>query len=47
VTVCRDNRSDGANGQTTSCESNGKKWNVGGKPYRIVVAEHRGKTKAL
>jgi hypothetical protein len=47
VTVCRDNQSDDANGQTTSCGSNGKNWNVSGTHYRIVVDEHRGKTKAL
>jgi hypothetical protein len=46
VTVCRDDRGDGANGQTTSCGSNGKKWNVNGKHYRIVVDELPGKTKA-
>jgi hypothetical protein len=46
VAVCRDNRSDDASGQMTSCAGNGKNWNVSGKHYRIVVDEHRWKTKA-
>lgn len=38
LTVCRDNRSDDANGQTTSCGSNKKKWNVSGTPSRGAFA---------
>jgi hypothetical protein len=46
VAVCRNNRSDDASAQMTSCGGNGKKWNVSGRHYRIVVEEHRGENES-
>jgi hypothetical protein len=45
--MSRHNRSDDANGQTTSCGSNGKKWNVSGTHYRIVVEAHRHENEGV
>jgi CRP-like cAMP-binding protein len=41
LTVCHDNRSDDENDQTTSCGSNGQKWNASGTLCRIVVMGRR------